>query len=186
MAANEALSSAPAPGAGRLADHEPAEGRLPKPEGAVSLCQSSSIVSCGEPSVKIGFEAAARQTSNVPAAICQYAVAQSTRLTQHNVLGIGMLSISSAHDPSAAICECWFNAASVKVGCAYIGQPGNHPAPSSRPSSWELHRRVSVRSKCARCACAAPESHHRFPQPTNALPSIFARNVNLPMFAVVW
>jgi hypothetical protein len=107
-----------------------------------------------------------------PAPLCAFLA-----LYPEPAAGSGCASISSAHDPSAAFCELSSDGASVKVGCAYIGQPGNHPAPSSRPSSWELHKTVSVRSKCARCAAAAPKSHHRCPQPTNALPSIYSREL---------
>lgn len=116
-----------------------------------------------------------------PAPLCAFLA-----LYPEPAAGSGCASISSAHDPSATFGELSSVGAWVKVGCAYIGQPGNHPAPSSRPSSWELRRTVSVRSTCARCAGAAPKSHNRSPQPTKGSPSIFARIEYLPMFAVVW
>ena len=106
-----------------------------------------------------------------PAPLCAFLA-----LYPEPAAGSGCASISSAHDPSATFCELSSVGASVKVGCAYIGQPGNHPAPSSRPSSWELQSMVSVRSKCARCAGAAPESHVACGGPQTPCP-VYSRSV---------
>ena len=99
-----------------------------------------------------------------------------------NLPGIGASSISSAHDPSAAVCQ---SRAPLRVWerGAYIGLPGSLPGTSSAvPSSWALQQ--TSLALMPHFPVAVQSGAKKAGSQVRAATAICALKANLPMIAV--